>query len=154
MLNVLSESGFDVIGVGKIGDIFAMSGITETHPTHNNREGMAKTAELAERDFNGLCFVNLVDFDMLFGHRQDAVGYARAISEFDAWLGEFVKKLGKDDVLMITADHGCDPSDKSTDHTREYVPFITYSENITSENLGTLDGFFTIGDKVLKLLTK
>ncbi len=154
MLNKLSENGFDVIGVGKIGDIFAMSGITETYPTHNNRQGMEKMSELTDRNFNGLCFLNLVDFDMLFGHRQDAIGYARAISEFDAWLGEFIKGLGQEDVLMITADHGCDPSDKSTDHTREYVPFITYGKNIPSENLGTLDGFFTIGDKVLKLLTK
>ena len=152
MLNELKKDGFDVIGVGKIGDIFAMSGITETYPTHNNREGMKKTSELASRDFNGLCFVNLVDFDMLYGHRQDADGYASAISEFDAWLGEFVKTLNEDDVLMISADHGCDPSDSSTDHTREYVPYIIYGKNMPSENFGTIDGFGFISQKVKEFL--
>lgn len=154
MLDKLSGHGLDVIGVGKIGDIFAMAGITETHPTHNNREGMAKTAELAERDFHGLCFVNLVDFDMLYGHRQDAEGYAHAINAFDAWLADFLPKLSKDDVLMITADHGCDPSDLSTDHTREYIPFLMYGKGISSQNLGTLDGFTHIGNTVCALLMK
>ena len=150
MLNILKNNGLDVIGVGKIGDIFALSGITETTPTHSNREGMEKTYEIAERDFEGLCFVNLVDFDMLFGHRQDAIGYAEALNEFDAWLGEFIKKLGDEDILIITADHGCDPSDESTDHTREYVPYITFGKSVKPENLGTLDGFFNIGNAVLK----
>ena len=152
MLNELKKDGFDVIGVGKIGDIFAMSGITETYPTHNNREGMKKTSELLLRDFSGLCFVNLVDFDMLYGHRQDADGYASAISEFDTWLGEFIDGLSDDDVLMISADHGCDPSDSSTDHTREYVPYIIYGKDITSENLGTINGFSFISQKVKELL--
>ena len=152
VLNELSDSGFDVIGVGKIGDIFAMSGITETHPTHGNGEGMAKAKELLFRDFTGLCFINLVDFDMLYGHRQDKDGYARAISEFDGWLGGFIKGLRENDVLMITADHGCDPSDDSTDHTREYVPLLVYGEGIEPENLGTKDGFDTIAELVRKYL--
>ena len=152
MLNKLSEAGLDVIGIGKIGDIFAMSGITLTYPTHNNKEGMEKTSELLEQDFHGLCFVNLVDFDMKYGHRQDAVGYATAINEFDAWLGENLQKLRDDDVLMITADHGCDPTDQSTDHTREYVPFLMYGKNVTPKNLGTIHGFDHICNTVCKLL--
>ena len=143
MLNALQDSGLDVIGVGKIGDIFAMSGITETYPTHSNTEGMEKTSELLKKDFRGLCFVNLVDFDMLYGHRQDPDGYAEALSQFDSWLGGFISELGEGDLVMITADHGCDPSDMSTDHTREYVPLIIY-DGKTAENLGTKDGFFFI----------
>lgn len=153
-LDRIKESGLDVIGVGKIGDIFAMAGIGESYPTHSNREGMDKTSELSERDFHGLCFVNLVDFDMLYGHRQNAEGYAFALSEFDEWLAEFIKTLRTDDALIITADHGCDPSDDSTDHTREYVPFITYGKGIAPANLGTLDGFGSIGDKACELLLK
>ena len=152
MLNKLSAAGLDVIGVGKIGDIFAMSGLTETHPTHNNNEGMAKAYELLDRDFHGLCFVNLVDFDMKYGHRQDAVGYAEALNAFDSWLGTALPKLRPDDVLIITADHGCDPTDESTDHTREYVPFLMYGENISEENLGTISGFDYISNTVCRLL--
>ena len=152
MLNKLSSAGFDVIGVGKIGDIFAMSGITKTYPTHNNGEGMAKTTELLKEDFNGLCFVNLVDFDMKYGHRQDAVGYAEALNAFDAWLGEALPLLSDDDVLIITADHGCDPTDNSTDHTREYVPFLMYGNNIPAQNVGTLLGFDNISKKIYELL--
>ena len=152
LLNKLSKEGLDVIAVGKIGDIFAMSGITCTYPTHNNREGMAKTSELLDEDFHGLCFVNLVDFDMIYGHRQDAVGYAQAINEFDAWLGENLPRLRDDDVLIITADHGCDPTDNSTDHTREYVPFLMYGNDIPSKNLGTVHGFDHIGNTVYDLL--
>ena len=153
VLNRLSNGGYDVIGVGKIGDIFTMAGITETHPTHNNREGMKVSSELAKKDFNGLCFINLVDFDMLYGHRQDAEGYATAMSEFDAWLSEFIKELRPDDLLMITADHGCDPSDESTDHTRECVPYLVYGNGISPENRGTLMGFDTIGEEVFAYLT-
>lgn len=152
MLNKLSSAGFDVIGVGKIGDIFAMFGITETHPTHNNTEGMNKTTELLDRDFHGLCFVNLVDFDMKYGHRQDAVGYANALNEFDAWLGKTIPALKEDDTLIITADHGCDPTDNSTDHTREYVPFFMYGQDIPTENLGTILGFDHVCNTVYKLL--
>ena len=154
LLKKLSESGYDVIGVGKIGDIFAMDGITETYPTHGNREGMEKASELVSKDFKGLCFINLVDFDMLFGHRQDAEGYARAIAEFDSWLGGFIKKLGEDDALLITADHGCDPSDNSTDHTREYVPLFIYDKLAAPKNLGTVDGFGYIAKAVEEMLTR
>ena len=152
MLNKLSAAGLDVIGVGKIGDIFAMSGLTETHPTHNNGEGMAKAYELLDRDFHGLCFVNLVDFDMKYGHRQDAVGYAEALNAFDSWLGRALPKLRPDDVLIITADHGCDPTDESTDHTREYVPFLMCGEGIPENNLGTIPGFDHISNTVCRLL--
>lgn len=152
VLDKLKDDGFDVIGVGKIGDIFAMAGITETHPTHSNKEGMETTTEIVKRDFNGLCFVNLVDFDMLFGHRQDAVGYANALSEFDLWLDGFMKELKDDDMLIITADHGCDPSDNSTDHTREYIPLLVYGKKINAENLGTLDGFANVGNTAYEYL--
>ena len=152
MLNALSNAGLDVIGVGKIGDIFAMSGLTETYPTHNNDEGMRKTEELLARDFHGLCFVNLVDFDMKYGHRQDAEGYAAALNAFDRWLGTVLPLLRDDDVLIVTADHGCDPSDHSTDHTREYVPFLMYGKDIPSENLGTVLGFDYVAKTVRRLL--
>ena len=154
VLNRLSDAGYDVIGVGKIGDIFSMAGITETHPTHGNAEGMDVSAELADKDFNGLCFINLVDFDMLYGHRQDAEGYATAISAFDRWLGDFLGKLQEDDALIITADHGCDPTDNSTDHTREYIPYLLYGKRLAPQNLGTLYGFDHIGETVWKLLTE
>ncbi len=154
VLNKLAERGLDVIGIGKIGDIFAMSGITETYPTHSNREGMEMTDEIAKRDFCGLCFVNLVDFDMHYGHRQDADGYARALTEFDQWLGGFMERLDDDDALIITADHGCDPSDESTDHTREYVPFLTYGSGISPKNLGTIEGFANIGKTAYDMLNK
>lgn len=153
-LNKLKNEGYDVIGVGKIGDIFAMSGITETNPTHSNREGMEVASSMLERDFGGLCFINLVDFDMHYGHRQDADGYATAMSEFDSWLGSVLPKLTEDDVLIITADHGCDPSDDSTDHTRENVPMLIYGNGIFGEDLGTLQGFDNIGNTVYELITK
>jgi phosphopentomutase len=139
------ESGLEVISVGKIYDIFLGQGITESYPTHSNREGMDVMRELVEKDFSGLCFVNLVDFDMIYGHRQDADGYAKAISEFDTFIGEFIERLGEDDALIITADHGCDPGDDSTDHTREYVPLFVYGRGIPPENLGTLDGLYNAG---------
>ncbi len=153
-LDELSNIGFDVIGVGKISDIFAGRGITESYPTHTNREGMDKLCELLSRDFRGLCFANLVEFDSKYGHRQDISGYARAMSEFDAWLGGFLPKLGGDDCLIITADHGCDPGDSSTDHTREYVPVLLYKNGIQAVNFGTLNGFFHVGEAVKKLLKR
>ena len=104
------------------------------------------------KDFNGLCFVNLVDFDMKYGHRQDAVGYAEALNAFDRWLGEALPLLKDDDVLIVTADHGCDPTDNSTDHTREYVPFLMYGKEIPSKNLGTILGFDHISNTVCQLL--
>ena len=152
-LTELSAAGYDVIGVGKIGDIFAMDGLTVSYPTHGNGEGMDKAIELASRDFRGLAFVNLVDFDMLYGHRQDAVGYAEAMSEFDRRLGQLLPLLSDDDALIITADHGCDPSDESTDHTREDVPFLLYSKSIAPKSLGTLDGLDTVCRTAKSLLS-
>lgn len=152
VLDDIKNAGLDVISVGKIRDIFAGEGITEAIISHSNTEGMSITREIAERDFHGLCFTNLVDFDMLYGHRQDTNGYAAALTEFDGWLGEFINVLGDDDALIITADHGCDPGDESTDHTREYVPFIMYGKGISPENLGTVNGFTFIADTVAELL--
>lgn len=150
LLNTLSEKGLDTIGVGKIGDIFAMYGITKSYPTHGNLEGMQKTSELLDSDFCGLCFVNLVDFDMLYGHRRDPLGYANALNEFDAWLSNFIKNLRDNDMLIITADHGCDPSFGGTDHTREYVPYLAIKGSHNSENinLGTIEGFDFIAKTV------
>ena len=148
VLDNLKANGFDVISVGKIYDIFAGKGLTESYRTVSNIDGMKKTLEAAKRDFTGLCFTNLVDFDMLYGHRNDVDGYAKAISEFDAWLPQFTAELGEDDLLIITADHGCDPSTTSTDHSREYVPLLVWHKNINPVNLGTLDGFCHIGETV------
>lgn len=148
MLDVLKNNGFDTIAVGKISDIFAGKGVSEAHLTHSNREGMETTYSLADKDFKGLCFVNLVDFDMLYGHRNDVDGYAAAYSEFDAWLGGFIKKMREDDVLMITADHGCDPATESTDHSREHIPLVIYGKKIKPENLGTRVGFGDIAATV------
>lgn len=144
-LDRLENAGFDVISVGKIYDIFAGQGITEKHLTKNNSQGMAKTKELLGEDFCGLCFTNLVDFDMVYGHRNDIDGYAKAISEFDLWLGGFIEEMSENDLLIITADHGCDPSTESTDHSREYVPFIAYAHNEEPHNFGTVDGFDFVG---------
>ena len=153
MLDVLKSCDLDVVAVGKITDIFAGRGATETIFTHSNREGMDVTLDLLEnRDFHGLAFTNLVDFDMLYGHRQDIDGYANALSEFDAWLSDFCPKMGEDDVLMICADHGCDPGDNSTDHTREYIPYIIYGDKIKPQNLGTRMGFSEIAYTVCELL--
>lgn len=152
MLNAISEQGQAAIGVGKINDIFAGSGITESIPTRGNTDGLAKTLALADRDFQGLCFVNLVDFDMLYGHRQDPDGYAAALAEFDRWLPDFLEKLGPEDVVFITADHGCDPSDQSTDHTREYVPLLALGQGIRPVNLGTRSTFADLATTVCELL--
>ncbi len=152
VLDRLTACGVKVIAVGKIEDIFAGRGISESIKTHSNLEGMQVTDELLCRDFSGLCFVNLVEFDSHFGHRQDIDGYARALSQFDAWLGAFLPKLTEDDTLIITADHGCDPGDDSTDHTRENIPVLIYKKGCASENLGTREGFFHVGDEVLRLL--
>jgi phosphopentomutase len=149
--DILKESGFDVISVGKIFDIFAGQGFTESYPTANNADGMDKTMGIAKRDFNGLCFVNLVDFDMVYGHRNDVGGYARAMTAFDKWLGEFLKELREEDLLIITADHGCDPATPSTDHSREYTPMIAYGKQLKENvNLGTRDSFADIGATVLE----
>lgn len=152
MLNAISEAGQEVIGVGKIGDIFAQSGVTESNPTRGNTDGLNKTLALADRDFTGLCFVNLVDFDMLYGHRQDPDGYAAAVAEFDRWLPSFMAKMGPDDVVMLTADHGCDPSDNHTDHTREYVPLVILGQRIKPVNLHTRSTFADVAATVSELL--
>lgn len=154
MLDYLSESELSTIAVGKIYDIFAGKGITEHIYTGGNDDGMKKTLEYAKKDFHGLCFVNLVDFDMLYGHRNDVDGYADALSYFDSWLSDFIPLLSEDDALIITADHGCDPAyTVSTDHSREYVPCIIYGKKITPKNLGTREGFSNIGKTVCKLLS-
>lgn len=152
MLDALKAAGKDVIAVGKITDIFAGRGITESVLTHGNTEGIAQTIALADRDFDGLCFVNLVDFDMLYGHRQDVDGYAAALSEFDRNLPALLSKLRPGDVLMLTADHGCDPGDDSTDHTREYVPLMILGAPLACGSLGTEVGFGTLADTVCGLL--
>ena len=151
-MDAIGDAGLEVISIGKIYDIFSGAGIKKSLPTHNNREGMQTLLEVQKADFNGFCFANLVDFDMLFGHRQDIDGYAAALSEFDAWLPEFIKGMKDDDVLMITADHGCDPGDESTDHTREMVPFIIYGKEIKQSNLGTRTGFDSIGSTICDML--
>ncbi len=152
MLDRLKAKGYDVISVGKIYDIFAAEGITEYYLTHSNAEGMQKTAELLQKDFNGLCFVNLVDFDSLYGHRNDIDGYAKAIADFDSWLGAFWGGMRDGDTLIITADHGCDPGDISTDHTREYVPYLLYKKGIVPKNIGTQSGFDYVSKTVEEIL--
>ena len=153
LLDELGKRGIKRIGVGKIGDIFAHKGLDEEIYTSSNAEGMEVALKVAKSDFEGFCFVNLVDFDMKFGHRRDPDGYAAAIAEFDAWLGDFLPRLGADDLLVITADHGCDPSfEASTDHTREYVPLLVYTKNSQGKPLGTLKGFFHAGEIVDKFL--
>lgn len=153
MLDALKSCDLDVIAVGKITDIFAGRGVTDSIFTHSNREGMEVTMDLLlNRDFHGLAFTNLVDFDMLYGHRQDIDGYANALSEFDSWLSDFCPKMREDDVLMICADHGCDPGDNSTDHTREYIPYIIYGDKIKPGDLGTRMGFFEIAHTICDML--
>ena len=152
LLDYLSGAGKTVWGIGKISDIFAGRGITRCDLTHGNAEGMEKTIEAAKERFEGLCFVNLVDFDMLYGHRQDVDGYAAALTAFDCWLPELFSLLKRDDVLIITADHGCDPGDNHTDHTREYVPMLMYGERIRPVNLGTRASFSDISATVAEYL--
>lgn len=150
MLDQLSEAGKTVIGVGKIRDIFAGKGITEYVTTTGNADGIEKTLAYMKRDFEGLCFVNLVDYDMLYGHRRDIDGYAKALTYFDEKLPEMLSLLGEEDVLMITADHGCDPSyQKTTDHTREYTPFLMAGPKVEPGNLKTRDTFADIAATVL-----
>ena len=145
-LNALKDNGFDVIGVGKINDIFCGEGITETHHSNSSVHGMEQTIEICKKDFNGLCFVNLVDFDALWGHRRNPVGYAQELEKFDVNLGKVIDKLGEDDLLIITADHGNDPTYEGTDHTREYVPFLAYSPAMKKGGiLEEKDTFATIG---------
>ena len=150
MLNFLEKAGKDVLAVGKINDIFAGSGITDMIRTSGNSEGIRIMNGLLKRDFNGLAFVNLVDFDMLYGHRRDIDGYAGAMTEFDRSLDNFLPAMQPNDLIIITADHGCDPAyKKTTDHTREYVPCLIYGPKVRhGVNLGTLDGFGHIAASV------
>ena len=155
MLDIMKKAGLDVIGIGKIKDIFAGRGLTEYEYTSGNEDGILKTLAYMDKDFTGLCFVNLVDFDMLYGHRNDIDGYAKALAYFDAQVPELLARLRQDDLLMITADHGCDPGFiSSTDHSREHVPLIIYGtkvrgENIAGVNLGTRDTFADIAATIL-----
>lgn len=152
MLNYLQERGFATISIGKINDIFAGSGISSSMPTTGNRDGMEQTLKMAESDFTGLCFINLVDFDMKYGHRNDVDGYAKAIAEFDRWLERMIARMRMEDILIITADHGCDPGYPTTDHTREYVPMIICGSGICpGANIGTRNSFADIGATVLDL---
>ncbi|MCR5405566.1 MAG: phosphopentomutase [Lachnospiraceae bacterium] len=153
MLNYIMGAGMDSIAIGKIFDIFAGSGITEHTYTTGNPDGIEKTIEYMDKDWKGIMFVNLVDYDMLYGHRRDIDGYAKAVAYFDAKLPEIIGKMHDDDVLMITADHGCDPAFlKTTDHTRECVPFLMYGRNIKPGNIGIRNTFADIGATVLDYL--
>ena len=153
LLDAVKEAGLASIGVGKIYDIFAGRGTTEHVYNKSNANGMEHASNYAKQDFKGLCFVNLVDFDMQFGHRRDIDGYANALSEFDAWLGGFMAQMGDEDVVMITADHGCDPAyTATTDHTREYVPLLVLGKAVKPVNLGTRKTFADIAATVAEML--
>ena len=153
MMDAIVEAGKDSIGVGKIYDIFAGRGTTEHVYNQSNAHGMEHAMHYADTDFEGLCFVNLVDFDMLYGHRRDIDGYAGALTEFDAFLGKFMEKMGDEDLVMITADHGCDPAYMATtDHTREYVPLLMLGKKVKPVNLGTRTSFADIAATVTELL--
>lgn len=153
LLDMVSAAGQTVWAVGKISDIFAGQGVTRCDLTHGNAEGMEMAMHAVQTDFEGLCFVNLVDFDMLYGHRQDVDGYAAALTAFDRWLPSFMAQMRPDDVLMITADHGCDPGDNHTDHTREYVPLFVYGNTIHPVNLGTRNTYADIAATVADYLS-
>ena len=153
LCDVLMSNSLDVIGVGKIGDIFAHRGITEEIHTESNANGIEITGNIILRDFNGLCFVNLVDFDSKFGHRRDVKGYAEAVMYFDNRLAVMCDNLQDEDVLIVTADHGCDPGFYGTDHTREYVPVLIYGKNIKPVNIGTRKSFADLGKTIADLLS-
>ena len=152
LLDAIKSANKTVYAVGKIFDIFAGKGVTEKVFTTSNLDGIEKTLKALDTDFNGLCFINLVDFDMLYGHRQDINGYAKALTEFDRYLPEITTKMRDDDILVITADHGCDPGDNSTDHTREYTPLIVYGKSVKPINLGTRKTFADIAATVADYL--
>ena len=153
LLDAIKAQGLDSIAVGKIYDIFAGIGTTEHVYNQSNANGMEHALHYSDVDFHGLCFVNLVDFDMQYGHRRDIDGYARALNEFDAWLPKLMEKLGDEDIVMITADHGCDPAyTATTDHTREYVPLLILGNQVKPVNLGTRESFADIAATVAQLL--
>ena len=148
-MNYLKDAGYDVIAVGKINDIFNTEGVTEAYKTVSNDNGMDITINLTDKDFTGLCFVNLVDFDMEFGHRRNVEGYAKSIEDFDTKLGKLINSLNEDDLLILTADHGNDPTWTGSDHTRENVPFVLYSKSLNEgQYLGEYDTFGVIGSTV------
>ena len=153
LIDYLSKSGLDVIPVGKIFDIFAGKGLKKANPTVSNADGMEKTLEFSKTDFHGLCFTNLVDFDMLFGHRNDAPGYAKALMEFDKWFGEFLPTLHDDDIVIVTADHGCDPITPSTDHSREYIPLLVLGKKVKPVNLGIRPTYADIGKTIADIFS-
>jgi phosphopentomutase len=151
MMNQMKDTGLDVLAVGKIFDIFAGEGITDTVRTQSNAEGIERLIERTQRDFEGLCFVNLVDFDMLYGHRNDVDGYAKALTYFDEQLPKILEGLRADDIFLVTADHGCDPSTPSTDHSREYIPLVVYGDKVKKGlNLGTRKSFADIAATILE----
>ena len=153
LLDALKAAGKAVIGIGKIYDIFAGRGLTEHVYNQSNAHGMSHAAHYAKQDFQGLCFLNLVDFDMVYGHRRDIDGYAKALSEFDAWLPGFLAELGPEDLVLITADHGCDPGyTATTDHTREYVPLLALGRRVKATDLGTRQSFADVAATVAELL--
>ena len=153
MLDAIQKAGLASIAVGKIFDIFAGRGMTEHVYNASNADGLDHAMDYAKEDFHGLCFVNLVDFDMLYGHRRDIDGYARALTEFDRWLPSFLEQLGDEDLVMITADHGCDPAYlATTDHTREYVPLLVLGKAVKPVNLGTRKTFADIAATITALL--
>ncbi|MCQ2540496.1 MAG: phosphopentomutase, partial [Acetatifactor sp.] len=150
MLDQLKDNGYDVISIGKIYDIFAGKGITDYEYTTGNEQGIERTLARMQEDFCGLCFTNLVDYDMLYGHRRDIEGYAKAVAYFDEKLPELLENLREGDLLMITADHGCDPGyTRTTDHTREHTPLLIYGPGISPRNLGTRETFADIGATIL-----
>ena len=153
LLDALKNAGLSVIGVGKIHDIFAGRGLTEYVYNQSNADGMNHALNYAQQDFCGLCFVNLVDFDSQFGHRRDSLGYAQALNAFDAFLPRFMEKMGEDDLVLITADHGCDPGfAASTDHTREFVPLLALGKGVPPRDLGTRESFADLAATVADLL--
>lgn len=152
LLDAVKSANKKVYAIGKIFDIFAAKGVTEKAFTASNLDGIEKTLKALDTDFDGLCFINLVDFDMLYGHRQDINGYAKALTEFDRYLPEITSKMRDGDILVITADHGCDPGDDSTDHTREYTPLIVYGKSVKPINLGTRKTFADIAATLAEYL--
>ena len=153
LLDVIKANGLDSIAVGKIYDIFAGKGTTEHVYNTSNSNGLEHAMHYADQDFHGLCFINLVDFDMVYGHRRDIDGYALALNEFDQWLPKFMEKLGEEDLVMITADHGCDPAyTATTDHTREYIPLLVLGKKVKPVNLGTRTGFDRIAATIAEVL--
>ncbi len=152
LCDLVSGAGMEVIGIGKIGDIFAHRGITKEIHTENNTDGICQTLKIMENDFNGLCFVNLVDFDMKYGHRRDVKGYAEALMEFDSAIPHMLEKLRDDDALFICADHGCDPGHIGTDHTREYVPLLACGKRLKNVYIGVSDTFADLGKTIAEML--